>query len=27
MLLAAKTGKELRLVTVDGDIASGDSVG
>ena len=27
MLLAAKTGKELRLVTVDGDIASGASVG
>ncbi len=27
MLLAAKTGKELKLVTVDGDIAPGASVG
>ncbi|MGB5106068.1 MAG: methionine--tRNA ligase [Candidatus Zixiibacteriota bacterium] len=27
MLLAAKIGKELKLVTVDGDIASGASVG
>jgi methionyl-tRNA synthetase len=27
MLLAAKTGKELKLVTVDGDITSGSSVG
>ena len=27
MLLAAKTGKELKLVTVDGDIASGSGVG
>jgi methionyl-tRNA synthetase len=27
MLLAAKTGKDLRLVTVDGDIATGASVG
>ena len=27
MLLAAKSGKELKLVTVDGEIASGSSVG
>jgi hypothetical protein len=27
MLLAAKAGKELKLVTVDGEIASGASVG
>ena len=27
MLLAAKAGKDLKLVTVDGDIASGASVG
>ena len=27
MLLAAKSGKELKLVTVDGEIASGASVG
>ena len=27
MLLAAKKGKELRLVTVDGEIGSGASVG
>ncbi|QSH41661.1 methionine--tRNA ligase [Lentisphaerota bacterium ZTH] len=27
MLLAAKTGKELKIVTVDGDISSGASVG
>ena len=27
MLLAAKAGKELKLVTVDGEIASGAQVG
>ena len=27
MLLAAKQGKELKLVTVDGEIASGAQVG